>query len=81
MDHWRQDNPSFPQQLSQLTTKHYKSAELKTAQDSTKCDLDSGVIIALKKRAKLGTMGHIKNIYKQGQLIPPSRKYGKRHGV
>lgn len=38
----------------------YQSAELKTAQDSTKSNLDSGVTIVLRKRTKLGKMEHIK---------------------
>lgn len=60
---------------------HYKSAELKTAQDSTKSDLGSGVIIALRKRTKLGKMGHIRNTYNQGQLIPFSGKCGERQEI
>lgn len=56
---------------------HYESAELKTAQDNTKSDLDSVAIIPLRKRTELGTTGHIKNIHKQGQLIP-SGKCGER---
>lgn len=69
--------PPFPTAVKA----HCKSAELKTAQDSTKSDLDSGMIIALRKRTTLGTMRHIKNIYNQGQLIPFSGKRGKKQEV
>lgn len=44
---------------------HCKSAELRTAQDSTRSDLDNGVVIALRRRTTLRTMGHIKDIYNQ----------------
>lgn len=57
---------------------HHRCAELKTAQDSTKSDLDSGVIIALRKKAMLGTTGQNKNIYKQVPLIPFSGKRGEK---
>lgn len=60
---------------------HYKSAELRTAPDSTRSDLDNGVVIALRRRTTLRTMGHIKNIYNQGQLIPFSGKCGERPEV
>ena len=60
---------------------HYKSADLKTAPESTTSDLGNGVTIALRKRTKLGTVGHIRNTYKPGQLIPFSGKCGERQEV
>lgn len=69
--------PPFPTAVRD----HYKSAELKTAQDSTRSDLDNGVVIALRRRTTLRTMGHIKDIYNEGQLIPFSGKRGERREV
>lgn len=60
---------------------HYRSADLKTAPESTKSDLGHGVTVALRKWTKLGTMEHIRNTHKPGQLIPFSGKCGERQEV